>query len=446
MVQSDPASSEWSLKKRLAFCFFFIFFILYIFFNPNEIVPHSWSLHKYYYGPCARLVTWLATDVLHVISPSVKFYNGLIDTVYGYFTVLFIFVIAILGAIIWTAIGTKAAMYDKLYKVLVVILRYYLAITWLAYGSFKFMRIQFVSFSPDMLLQTYGNSTPKELAWSFMGYSNGYNYLIGVAEYAAGLLLLFRRTSVLGTVIGLALLVNVMSFDYSYDVNVKLLTTVLMAMTLFLLSKDIIRFGNFFLFNKIVHPVNDLTPYFDEKWKNITLLALKLAFIAYVIIFDLSGDYARTKTGEYSKIKQPLYGIYNVITFVKDKDTLKPLTTDSIRWKKLIISSPPGNASIMFMNDSLRKFFVWVDTAKREIGMMAKSDTSDKSTFVYDKRKNGVLEVHGKWHGSSLEIKFQEYDLNKFPLINHGFRWISDHNYHQKNKKLLQKKAYSFEE
>jgi hypothetical protein len=432
MVQSDPAPSEWSLKKRLAFCFFFIFFILYIFFNPNEIVPHSWSLHKYYYTPCARLVTWLATDVLHLIDPAVKFYNGLIDTVYGYLTVLFIFVTAIFGAITWTAIGMKASNYDKLYKVLVVILRYYLAITWLAYGSFKIMRIQFPSFSPGMLLQTYGNTTPKELAWSFMGYSNGYNYAIGFAEYTAGLLLLFRRTNVLGNVIGLALLVNVISFNYSFDVNVKLLTTVLMAMTLFLLSKDITRFGNFFLFNKIIYPVNDFTPYFNEKWKNITLQTLKLAFIAYVIIFDLSGDYARTKTGEYSKVKQPLYGIYNVTTFVKDKDTLRPLTTDTLRWKKLIISSPPGSASVMLMNDSLRKFLVWVDTGKREIGLIAKSDTSDKYTFVYNKLKNGVLAMHGKWHTSDLEIKFQEYDLNKLPLMDHGFRWIIDHNYHKK--------------
>jgi len=89
MEHPDKAAKEWSPVKKLLFCFFFIFFMLYIILNPNDIIPYFYYVHKLYAGPCNAFIGWLAKDVLHIVNPAIRFYNGTIDTVFGYITVLF---------------------------------------------------------------------------------------------------------------------------------------------------------------------------------------------------------------------------------------------------------------------------------------------------------------------------------------------------------------------
>jgi hypothetical protein len=425
MPQSDLALTEWPFIKKHAFRFFFIFFILYIVLTPNDIFRYSYVLHNIFKQPFTGLVIWFGESIFHVAISGPG--NATLDTTFGYPSILFIFLLALTGSTVWAVGDRKASNYNKLYDVLVVVLRYYLAVTWIVYGSVKIIQLQFPPFTPAMLLQTYGNSSPRGLAWAFMGYSAGYNYFIGFTEYAIGLLLFFRRTSTLGNVMGLITLANVIAFNYCYDVHIKLLSSVLMVMTLFLLAKDSRRLINFFLFNKTIQPEDTPTFRFKEKSKNTILLTCKYGFILYVVFFDLYGNFARAKQEGIGTQKPPLYGIYNVKTFIRNKDTIKPLTTDTTRWNKLIVSSVPHNASIMLMNDSMRYFVFNPDTVNKKIVMYAEKDTADKYAFDYSLPKPGVLTIRGKWHKDSLEIDFQQYDLNKFPLNHNSFHWIIDH-------------------
>jgi hypothetical protein len=145
------------------------------------------------------------------------------------------------------------------------------------------------------------------------------------------------------------------------------------------------------------------------------------------LFFDLYHFSVRAKQFGYGVKKPPLYGIYDVKTFVRNKDTLKPLTTDTSRWNKLVISSIPGKASVIFMNDSIRYFIFNPDTVKKTIFMVAEKDTSDKYTFNYSLLKDSTLSLRGKRYNDSLKIQSQLLDLNKLPLINHKFHWIIDH-------------------
>jgi hypothetical protein len=430
---TNQTIATWSLLKKLLFCFFFIFFLLYIFLNPNDIIPYSYYIHKLYSTPCNALITWLAKDVFHIVGPAIRFYNGTIDTVFGYVTVLFIFLAALFGSVIWVAVDRKTNSYPKLYKALIWILRYYLAISWLAYGSIKIARLQFPPLSPDVLLQTYGNSTPKGLAWAFMGYSAGYNYFLGTTEIVVGLLLFFRRTSGLGNIIALGILANVMAFNYSFDVNVKLVATMLMVMTLFLLSKDIGRLTDFFFLNNTIAPVDEKQAYFKDKWKNTAIRLTKYAFIVFILFFDLHGYFARAKQFDAQRKKPPLFGVYLVTTFIRNNDTVKPLPTDKNCWSKLIISVPEGNAGVVMTSDSLKYFVLQMDTAQKKMSLSAKTDTADHYTFHYSHSKHSLLLLKGKWRDDSLEIYLREYDMNKFPLLNRKFRWIIDHNAGYKN-------------
>ena len=434
IAQPNQTIAPWSLFKKLAFCFFFIFFLLYIFLNPNDIIPYTYFLHNVYAGACNTFITWLARDVFHIVNPAIKFYNGSIDTIFGYVTVLFIFIASLFGSVIWVAVGRKTNSYPKLYKALIWILRYYLAVSWIAYGSIKIARLQFPPLSPDVLLQTYGNSSPKELAWAFMGYSAGYNYFLGFTECMVGLLLFFRRTSSLGNVIALGILANVLAFDYSFDVNVKLIATLLMAMTLFLLTKDIGRLINFFLLNKTVTPANDEPFSFENKWKNTILRIAKYAFILFIVVFDLRGYFARARQFDGNRKKPALFGVYKIESINTHKTILEELPPGSVfQWTELAISVPEGNACVVMNNNSLKYFVLKLDTVKKKMELYDKTDTADRYTFFYAPPKDSTLILQEKWPGDSLTIDLRVLDINKLPLLNRKFRWIIDHNAGFKN-------------
>jgi hypothetical protein len=416
--------THWSLSKKLAFRFFLIFFILYIFFNPNGVVPYIDNLYELYIGPFHNLVVWIGAHILHLAKPVTTFTNGSGDTTYDNIIILLITFLAVTGTLIWSVIDRKRRTYNKLFYWLTVVVRYYVAITMLSYGFFKVIKLQFPFPSFGSLMEPYGNSSPMGLAWNFMGYSKGYNYFTGIAELSCGLLF-FRKTSALGAIIALVVTANIMAINYCFDVPVKLLSTALVLMSLFLLSRDFSRFTNFFILNKPA-PAANISPHrFKVRWKNITLNSIKYLLIVYTIALDLNGALkAQSEFGDNAK-KPPLYGLYDVKTFIVNKDTLKPLTTDTVRWSKLGISYP-GNVLVKFINDTTSYYALKVDTVKKKIVMNKFSDTIHKYLFSYSEPKKDSLVMTGVFKKDSIKISLKRYDASRYLLVRRGFHWINE--------------------
>src|SRR5688572_27308146 len=120
-----PTPARWSFGKKLAFLFFLLFFPLYIFFNPNGIVPFSEYVFDYYIEPFHKLIPWIAKHILHLSKDITVFTNGSGDTTYDYVVVLVIFVLSIAGAVIWAVLDRKRESYNQLYHWLTVVVRYY---------------------------------------------------------------------------------------------------------------------------------------------------------------------------------------------------------------------------------------------------------------------------------------------------------------------------------
>jgi len=418
--------AEWTLSKKLIFRFFFIYFLLYIFFNPNGVLPYVDDVYGWYIEPFHTLVVWIGAHILNLKQPITAFTNGSGDTTYDNVIILLMMFLSIVGMIVWSFIDKNRVSYNKLLYWLMVVIRYYVAITMLSYGFYKVIKLQFPFPSFGRLIEPYGNSSPMGLAWSFMGYSTGYNYFTGIAELSCGFLLLFRKTSALGAVVTLVVAGNIMAINYCFDVPVKLLSTALVLMSLFLILKDVKRFSNFFFFNKQAEPAN-LTPHrFKAKWKNITLSSIKYILIAYTVIFDLYGAIDAEKKYGGKARKPPLYGLYDVKTFIKNKDTLKPLTTDTFRWSKLAVSNE-GNVLIKFMTDSTGYFAFKVDSVKKKIVMHTYADTVHKYLLTYDSPKKDSLVIRGAYKKDSIIIGLRKMDVNKFLLVRRGFHWVNEY-------------------
>ncbi|PAW93582.1 hypothetical protein CKK33_08775 [Mucilaginibacter sp. MD40] len=430
MKTIDDEPVHWSAARKIALRFFLVFFLLYIFFNPNGVLPYVDVLYEKYIEPFHSLVVWLGSHVLHLAKPITTFTNGSGDTTYDYVIMLLIFVLAVVCAIIWSLADRKTRNYNKLFYWLTVVVRYYVAITMLTYGFVKVIKLQFPSPDLNRLLEPIGDASPMGLAWTYMGYSYGFNLFTGLGEVTCGLLLFFRRTSTLGALLGLVVAGNIMAINYAFDVPVKLLSTMLTVMCLFLLSKDAARLINFFILNKPAAPAN-LTPHtFKKRWANITTTVVKYLLIVYVLAGNLVSDIqAMSQYGDHAP-KPPLWGIYQVKSFIRNHDTVPPLTTDTMRWNKLIL---PYNstARVIFMDDSTRYYNWKLDTVKHTVVMFPYTDSLNKGTYTYSMPKKDELLLKGVKRSDSLEIWLKKVDLKKFRLINRGFNWINEYPYNR---------------
>jgi len=427
---TKAAVPPWSFTQKFVFRFFLVLFLLYIFFNPNGVLPYSDYAYEFYIQPFHTLMVWIGKDILHLSYPITVFTNGSGDTTYDYIVIFFIAVVSLIAAITWSLIDKKTKTYNKLFYWLCVIVRYYVAITMFSYGFVKVFKLQFPFFSPDRLLEPYGNSSPMGLAWNFLGFSKGYNYVMGFAELSSGILLLFRRTTTLGAIVTLVVAGNIMAINYCFDVPVKLLSTALVVMALFLLAKDIHRVVNFFFLNKPTNAANIAAPVFRKKWQNIATVILKYGLILYVAITNvLQATEAMKEYGDVAP-KPPLYGIYNVEYFIRNNDTIAPLATDTTRWKKLIVSYPEYSF-VQFMNDSTKGFAFKPDTIKKRIEIFSYNDTTKKSNLVYSFPQKDILLLTGKLDSNSVVIKMRKYDLKNFRLINRGFHWVNEYPYNR---------------
>jgi len=425
---AEPA--YWSPGRKIALRFFFIFFIQYIILNPNGVLPQVDVLYEIYIQPMHSFIVWVGAHILHLDKPISTFTNGSGDTTFDNVLLLFGFVLALVGTIIWSLADRKARNYNNLFYWLTVIVRYYVGITMITYGCVKIIKLQFPGPSPDRLLQPFGNASPMGLAWTYMGYSTGFNYFTGLAEFACGMLLFFRRTATLGAIIGLVVAGNIMAINYCFDVPVKLLSTMLVIMCAYILSKDFIRLLNFFILNKPAQPANLGRHQFKKRWKNITLTTVKYILVVYTVAMTFYGDLqARTQYGDLAK-KPPLYGIYNVQSFIRNKDTIPALRTDTSRWHKLTISYS-GMARVIMSNDSSESHDFKIDTVKHTIVMNTYTDTVNKAYYTYSQPKKDILQLKGTFKKDSIIINLKKYDLNNFRLINRGFHWINEYPYNR---------------
>ena len=214
--------SIWSEPKKVGFRFAFVFFILFIIIQNNGAFPFWQLLMMYPTEWLHKFIPWVGRNIFN--RDITVFTNGSGDTTYDYVIVFSITSISLLASFLWTLIDRQQRDYSKLYYWLTVLIRFYVGLMLIDYGLVKVIKLQFPSPGLFRLTQAYGDSSPMGLAWTFLGFSEGYNFFMGIAEVAA-VLLLFRRTMTAGAIITLMTTANVMAVNYFYDVPVKILST-----------------------------------------------------------------------------------------------------------------------------------------------------------------------------------------------------------------------------
>ena len=108
-------------------------------------------------------------------------------------------VVAFIVAALWTLAQPRTAN-RRLFAWFYTANRYMLAATILVYGWDKVLLVQFAP-SLDLLASEVAQHNPRDLLWAFMMGSSSYQFFAGVVETGGALMLLSRRTMLLGTLL-----------------------------------------------------------------------------------------------------------------------------------------------------------------------------------------------------------------------------------------------------
>ena len=442
-IELQPQLSNWRTSRKiwlLCITIYFSFLVL-DFTSSDEIFPHFiYWLFTPYVNFWNWMVPWTGKHILHLGYPITVLPNGSGDTTYNYVLQLLWIVLALIIGVTWALLDRKRISYNRLAYWARIIVRYYLAFTLCSYGFSKVIQLQFSAPGLFRLMQAYGDSSPMGLAWTFLGYSKGYNFFIGSAEVLAGLLLLFKRTTLIGSLIAMAVMMNVAAMNFAYDIPVKINSVNLVIIAAWLAWYDIKRLINLLILNKIALPARLAMPA-QKRWKKILQATLKIVavcFILYSTLWQSMISYNKYVSGAP---KSPLYGIYNVETFIKNKDTLPPLTTDTARWKQMVIEYP-GYVWFKSMADSTNGFVIKLDTIKHMAVLHSYKDSTKTFGFNYSKPDKDHLIFTGyapylfdkkfrDFKTDSTVIMMKRFDENKFRLVNRGFHWINEYPYNR---------------
>lgn len=408
-------ATPWPFYQKALFRFVFLYLTLYIL----NFIPFVYDVG----------VPWVGSHVLHLAYPITVKPNGSGDTTYNYVQVLMMLVMATGGSLIWSLLDRGRKHYRLLWAALRVVLRYQLAIVMISYGYAKVFKSQFPDLALSTLLQSYGESSPMGLIWNFMGYSSAYNLFTGGLEVLGGLLLFWRRTTLLGALLSLGVMTHVFVMNLCFDIPVKLMSFHLVLMLLVLLAPDLQRCLDFFLLNRPIAPRPAPEPPKRPRLA-MALRLLKTAWIACFLTFGIVGNLRMADASNGI----PLYGLYEVESFKRQGQELS--FKDAGRWDKLVVEWP-GYATVK-LSSGLNKVINFAPAlGKRQISVsdpLAKrpKDPQDLRNYplTFRLRHQGFV-IQGSLAGAPVEITLKQLDDKDFPLLKRGFHWINEYPYNR---------------
>ena len=419
-------STSWSKSQLIGFRFTFLFLMLFIIIDNNGAFPFFYYIIKYPTEVMHIIIPWVGKNILSLPNEITVFTNGSGDTTYDYVLLFTMATVSVFGAIVWSVLDRKRTSYSVLLYWLSVAVRFYVGLMLINYGLIKVFKIQFPSPGLYRLTQTYGESSPMGLAWTFLGFSKGYNLFMGLAEVSA-VLLLFRRTVTIGSIIAVMTTANVMAVNYFYDVPVKILSTALFVMSVFLLTRNGKPLFDFFIRN-VVSRLDTSKPITLSKTWNRVAIGTKALIIFYVLVFGAYESYKAMKIYGDLAPKPTLHGLYKVRHFILGSDTIPASATDKRRWKQMSVEFE-GFLRIDHVTDSVGRFFSKIDTAQRTLELNNRTDANIKFYFKYQNLTENQFQLRGAIKQDSVQIVFDRFANveSEFLLTNRGFHWVNEY-------------------
>jgi hypothetical protein len=424
-MENTAMNSVWSLYKKVGFRILFLFVFITSLFVYNPILSFLGSFIKKdiegnffeFFKPFA---IWFDKYVTHLGfgADSVAFFG---DFMYGWILLTAIFIVSIVGTLVWSLLDKRRASYNQLLYFFRIYLCYFIFQAMIIYAVEKIIPVQMPYPNAVNLYTPLKDLGMFGLIWNFIGASPAYSFITGSVELLACLLIIFRRTRGFGSLLMLMVTMQVCILNFTYGIPVKLPSSFLVLCSLIILSDYLPNMYRFFIKQEAVNLNHGLYSYtFSTKW--IYLLWLFPAYMVY--------HHAKLSIGYYNKTVEAHQQerVFEVEQFVKGSDTLAPLLTDTFRFKKLIFTNYHASKYAVFlgMNDIADQYQYKIDSKQKLITLNDFGDTINKIRLTYFDSTSQGMTIKGIWKKSPMQFVCKKVEVDSFNLVSEKFKLIRD--------------------
>jgi hypothetical protein len=180
--------------------------------------------------------------------------------------------------------------------------------------------------------------------------------------------------------------------NFCYDVPVKLYSTNIALMAVFLLVPDLRRLCDVFIRNRAAAPA-DLNPItFQRRWMRIGMVVCWVAVVGFHLGMNIWNGWRGYKQAYGNPQRSPYYGIYDV--------------ESEGSWRKVAIQFPNNMLTVRKADDTMQNY--------------------PANNVTFSQPDADHLVVEGRFDGRSEIFRLRKADLSKYSLPTRGFHWISE--------------------
>ncbi len=384
-------------------------FLLVFPFPLDMIIPTEAIAHRF--DALSKLVGQLFFGLENVLRPEM---TGSGDTQMDWLNIVSIALLSTLISIILVFIGYIRRNIDSILNFIRVYLRFYLGLFLIFYGIAKlYVNGQFGQIELYHLDSTFGNKSPMGLLWTFMAYSREYTLFIGVIETLAGVLLLYKRSSLIGGLMGFAIMLNVFLLNMFYDVPVKIFSFHLLLCAFIIISPGIKKIL-LFLTGENAQPV--ALSFIEIGNKSVTIVFTVLKTILVVVLVGL--DFFSFN----EEMEQPadyLDGVYRIESIEYSNDSIPAL-----KWEKIMFNSLYG--SVTDYSGTRNQLELQIDTTKKIVNFNFRLDSTLMS-FNYELYAGDSVKFTNIQEADTIRVFTKRLQKDDFLLMNRGFHWVSEY-------------------
>lgn len=411
-IQVPPAAPAPRTQPGALQLFVYAYLFVYIFPFPLSGVPGAASVTAWYDGAWHRAIQWVAIHLLHVNASVLPAGSG--DTTYNYVETLVDGVLAL-----FVAAGAWRWRRDlDLTDGVRTYVRYFLGGVLLSYGWHKLFPLQMMTPGPDRLVALVADKSPMGVVWMFIGLSPAYQMLCGLVEVLGGALLLFRRTALLGALLGAAAMAQVVALNFCYDVPVKLFSSHLLLCALFLLAPDVPRLLSFLLGGP-AGPAAPLaaTPRSAPSRRTLLRRALKGAMVGVFLILPMITSYGEWRRRQALDLG-PLHGYYAVLSFQSAAGE------GERRWVRVGFNGAYRGVGILRADGQVKRhgYAVTAEQLTFELGK------DQRAPMTYRPLGPESFLLEGAYDGAPVKVILRRIPA---PLTSRGFHWVNERPFHQ---------------
>ncbi|ANH81432.1 hypothetical protein A8C56_10970 [Niabella ginsenosidivorans] len=331
-LSNDHQRPIWTNFQKIAFRIAFIYFLLLCIPTYSNFYKELFGLHlsKITYNDAQSIVAFWPPQIVLIESEEGVF--GLLN----YINLILVFLFSVIAALIWGIFDKKTTNYSKLYYWIRVLVRYRLAYGMIGWGLKKAFPMQMVFPTIGMLNTPFGDMAEKKLYWSHVGVSFNYTIFLGFAEIIPGLLLLHRKTAVLGGALAAVVCFNIALANHAYDAGVAVPAAYFSILGIFIAWYDLPKIWSLLVKEQDVEAYK-YYPKFTLKWQRYLRKGLKLFFnTLFVPVTAALWAYGFFNGNNYNIPSTPglagTKGYYSVPEFKLNNRYIAYNPKDSIRW------------------------------------------------------------------------------------------------------------------